>query len=133
MDNALVRILFSAHASKERDETFEWLRQTPGAVLITPLVKERVSINEIRAGVVADHVVSYEVARQIIGRYIRKKDGDNVAEIAWFIDRQHPRLKKNSLNLFKSLKKIRGYTFYHPCHIPGDLTLSKRYDEVIAR
>ena len=129
----LVRILFSVHASKERDETFDWLRKTPGAVLITPLVKEGVSINEIKAGVVADHVVSYEVARQIIGRYIRKKkEGTNTAEIVWFIDRQHPRLRHNSLKLFDELKRIRGYTFYHPCCNPGDLTLATRYEEVDA-
>jgi superfamily II DNA or RNA helicase len=108
----LVRILFSNHDSKERDETFEWLKTTPGAVLITPLVKEGVSINEIRGGIVADHVVSHELMSQIIGRFIRqKKTGKNECEIVMFLDRQHPRLQKNGLALVEQLEKIRGYDF----------------------
>lgn len=108
----LVRILFSNHDSKERDATFEWLKTTPGAVLITPLVKEGVSINEIRGGIVADHVVSHELMSQIIGRFIRqKKTGKNECEIVMFLDRQHPRLQRNGLALVEQLEKIRGYDF----------------------
>jgi len=134
VDPKLVKILFSVHQSKERDETFDWLRLTPGAVLISPLVKEGVSINEIKAGVIADHVVSKDVARQIIGRYIRKKrDGANEAEIVWFIDRQHPRLARNSTQLFTELEKIRGYTYYHPCHHPSGLASATCYEAVAVK
>ena len=117
-----VRSLFSEHSPKQRDECFEWLRKNKGVVLISPLVKEGVSINEVQSGVIADHVVSYEVCNQLIGRFIRKKTadiGENKAEIVLFIDRQHPRLKKNSLSLVKSLMDIRGYAFKWPCLEPG--------------
>lgn len=107
-----VRVLFSDHSTKERDETFEWLRKTPGAILVSPLVKEGVSINELRAGIIADHVVSWEVASQMIGRFVRKKfTGENTAKIVMILDRQHPRLRRNGMALIESLEKIRGYTF----------------------
>ena len=125
----LVRILFSTHDSKERDETFEWLKKTPGAVLITPLVKEGVSINEIRGGIVADHVVSHELMSQIIGRFIRqKKTGKNECEIVMFIDRQHPRLKKNGLALLEKLEKIRGYEYVFPVLGPDTKDKGTRYE-----
>jgi superfamily II DNA or RNA helicase len=47
----MVRILFSRDSSNQRDECFEWLKKTPGAVLVSSVVKEGVSINEINAGV----------------------------------------------------------------------------------
>jgi superfamily II DNA or RNA helicase len=125
----LVKILFSTHDSKERDETFEWLKKTPGAVLITPLVKEGVSINEIRGGIVADHVVSHELMSQIIGRFIRqKKTGKNECEIVMFIDRQHPRLKKNGLALLEKLEKIRGYEYVFPVLGPDTKDKGTRYE-----
>jgi len=83
-----VRILVGDDSPVERDEAFEWFKATPGALLITPLVKEGVSINEIRAMIVADHVADYEVARQIIGRAMRPKKGDdNRAHVVWFWDK----------------------------------------------
>lgn len=130
IDQDKVKVLFSKHTAAERDETFDWLRHTPGAVLITPLVKEGVSINEIRAGIIADHVVGWEVANQIIGRFLRKKDTDNHADIMWFIDRMHPRMMRNSMQLFKSLEKIKGYTYYYPCTTPESMTSATRYDAV---
>ena len=50
----LVDILFGQDTPATRDDRFNWFRNTPGAVLVTPLVKEGVSINEIQAGVIAD-------------------------------------------------------------------------------
>lgn len=121
VDPKLVRILFSTHDSKERDETFEWLKSTPGAVLISPLVKEGISIPELKAGIIADHVVSHELMSQIIGRFIRKKlAGPNESEIVMFIDRQHPRLRKNGTALLEQLEKIRGYTFVTGVLTPDD-------------
>jgi superfamily II DNA or RNA helicase len=117
-DENKVRILFSDHTTKQRNETFEWFKSTPGSVLITPLVKIGVSINEIRAGIIADHVVSWEVANQLLGRVVRKKSGTNEAHVVFFVDRQHPRLRSNSLELLRSLGKIKGYTFYWPCNTP---------------
>lgn len=130
LDKDKVKVLFSKHTTAERDATFDWLRSTPGAVLITPLVKEGVSINEIRAGIVADHVVGWEVANQIIGRFLRKKNDDNQASIVWFIDRMHPKMEHNSIQLFKALEKIRGYTYYHPCASPDTMALATRYEAV---
>jgi superfamily II DNA or RNA helicase len=127
-DPAKVFLLLGEATTKERDETFEAYKKTPGAVLISPLVKEGVSINEIKAGVIADYVVSWEVARQLIGRFTRKKESENYAEIVWFIDRQHPVYRRNSLKLFDKLASIRGYTFYHPCQGPSSIPEAKRYE-----
>src|SRR5208337_1505742 len=55
-----VQILLGDHTSKERDTAFDWFRHTPGGVLISPLVQEGVSINEIRGGVIADAVADWE-------------------------------------------------------------------------
>jgi len=118
-----VEILFGTASSAQRDKMFEWFRETPGAILISPLVKEGVSINEIRAGVVADNVADWEVANQITGRFMRKKldDGPNEAEIVWFVDRQHPNLRRNSIKIMERLEKIAGYNFYHPLGGPETL------------
>lgn len=118
----LVRSLFSDHTTKERDKTFSWLRATPGAVLITPLVKEGVSLPELRAGVIADPVAGWEYARQLIGRFIRRKDHDNRAHIVWFIDRQYRPYARNGLELFRHLEAERAYTFFYPCRLPGEKT-----------
>jgi superfamily II DNA or RNA helicase len=127
----LVRVLFSAHNSKERDATFEWLRKTPGAVLISPLAKEGVSINELRGGIVADHVVSHELMSQIVGRFIRKKHtGKNECEVVLFIDRQHPRLRSNSLQLIEQLEKIRGYDFVTGVLGPGTKPQGKLHESL---
>lgn len=119
----LVEILFGWATSKQRDDMFDWFRQTPGSVLITPLVKEGVSINEIRAGVVADNVADWEVANQITGRFIRKKldGGPNEAEIVWIIDRQHPNFRQNNVKVFQHLDRIHGYNFYHPVAGPDTI------------
>lgn len=115
LPHELVRVLIGDDSPKERDAAFAWLKQTPGAVLVTPLVKEGVSINEIRAGIVADYVSDWEVANQIIGRFIRQKfEGDNIAEITWFCDQQHPVLQRGCEKLFTNLKRFEQYTFYRP-------------------
>lgn len=118
---ALVDILFGQDTPATRDNRFEWFRSTPGAVLVTPLVKEGVSINEIQAGVIADYVSDWEVANQIIGRFLRKKIGpDNRAHITWFRDRQHPVLRRGCNSVFQQLEKIKGYTFYDPAPTPEE-------------
>lgn len=114
-----VRILIGDDSPNERDDAFEWFKATPGAVLITPLVKEGVSINEIKAMVVADHVADYEVARQIIGRAMRpKKTGDNRAHVVWFWDKQHTVLRRGCAKIFNYLERVEGFEFYHPCAGP---------------
>lgn len=125
-----VRMLFGYDSSAERDATFQWLKETPGAVLVTPLIKEGVSINEIRAGVVADLVADWEVANQIIGRFVRKKAGkvENVAHLVWFVDRQHPSYEKNCLNLLEKLQSVKGYAYHWPLHHPADIEKSTVYD-----
>ena len=111
-----VRALYGEASTPQRNEAFAWFKRTKGAVLVTPLIKEGVSINEIKAGVIADPVADWEVAKQIIGRFMRKKlHGDeNVCHITWFIDSQHPRYFKNVTDLMGRLEKIEGFTFYHP-------------------
>lgn len=115
----LVGILVGKDTSKARDECFDWFRKTPGSILITPLVKEGVSINEIRAGVIADYVADPEVGNQLVGRFIRQKlTGENRAEITWFRDRQHPVLRRGSNHVFQWLAQVEGYQFYDPA--PAD-------------
>lgn len=117
----LVDILFGVDTPATRDSRFEWFRNTSGAVLVTPLVKEGVSINEIQAGVVADYVSDWEVANQIVGRFLRKKIGpDNRAHITVFRDRQHPVLRRGCNSVFQQLEKIKGYTFYDPAPTPEE-------------
>jgi superfamily II DNA or RNA helicase len=130
IDPKLVRILFSEHTSSERDDTFDWFRETPGSVLISPLVKEGVSINQINAGIIADYVGSLDVAKQLIGRFIRKKpEGEeNSAEVVWFMDRQVPTFRRGCMNLFRDLQQIRGYEFYHPVIEPGSQDMALRYE-----
>lgn len=114
-----VRILFSEHSTKERDDAFDWLRRTPGCVLISSVVKEGVSVNEIRAGIIADYVASFELLNQMIGRVIRRKEtGDNAAKITVFIERQHPTYFKGSMSVIQGLEKIRAYEFRYPCLEP---------------
>ena len=90
-------------------------------MLVTPLVKEGVSINSIRAIIVADVVADWEVANQIIGRGVRRKDEDNKCEIVWFVDRQHPRYVKNAIQVMEKLQSIPGFVYYHPCSTPDAL------------
>ena len=117
-----VRSLISDHTSKERDEVFDWLIHSKGGVLISPLVKEGVSMPELRAGIVADVVADADLARQIIGRFIRKKvGGDNTAELVWFLDRQYKSARAGGMRVFKALEQIRGYTFRYPCQGPSCL------------
>jgi superfamily II DNA or RNA helicase len=116
------KVLTGMSTSKERDETFEWLVNTTGSILISPIVKEGVSLPELRAGIVADPVASPDLARQIIGRFIRtKKTGSNEAEVVMFIDRQYKSARYNSMALIKQLEKIRGYSFYYPCQGPDKI------------
>jgi superfamily II DNA or RNA helicase len=114
IDPDLVDVLIGEHTPTQRNKCFAWFKETPGAILITPLVKEGVSINEIRAGVVCDYVADFEVANQIIGRFLRQKDTDNTAEIVWFNDYQHPIYRKGCRGLFHTLQRVytkQGYRF----------------------
>lgn len=110
----LVRICYGWATSKQRDMAFEWFRNTPGGVLITPLVKEGVSINEIRAGVIADYVGDIETANQIVGRFMRKKDTNNFAEITWFADDQHAALRRGSRRIIRDFKAQYQYPVTDP-------------------
>lgn len=114
-----VRILIGNDSPAVRDETFQWLKQTPGSVLVSPLVKEGVSINEIRGMIVADQVADYEVARQIIGRAMRPKKSDNVCHVVWFWDKQHPVLRKGCTEVLSRLERTEGFKFVHPCSDPA--------------
>lgn len=125
-----VRILLGEHTPKQRDECFDWFRHTPGGVLISPLVQEGVSINEIRAGVIADYVGDWERANQIIGRFIRKKKTDNEAHITWIFDNQHDVLRRGCKRVFDKLFNIRGYTFVHPLLGPDTISQAKVYENL---
>ena len=121
-----LRLLFSDHSPKERDATFKWFKETPGAILISSIVKEGVNIPEIGAGVIADYVASEDLLNQIIGRMIRRKpEGDNVGKIVVFIENQHPRYKSSSMKLLKKMEKRRGYTFFYPCSTPDKLNMAE--------
>jgi superfamily II DNA or RNA helicase len=124
----LVKVLYSEHTSRERDEAFGWLQATPGAILISSLVKEGVSLPAIRGGVVADYVAGWEPMRQVIGRFIRKKSSDNYACVTTFVERQHPKLVTKSIQMLDKLSKTRGFTFYHPVSTPESLPQAARFD-----
>jgi superfamily II DNA or RNA helicase len=127
----MVQVLFSDHTSKQRDEAFDWFKSTPGSVLISPLVKEGVSINEIKAGIISDYITGAEAFGQILGRFIRKKkEGDNTAFITAFLDVQHPSLRKGSRAMFSRLFNIRGYTFAYPCLGPSTIASAKVYERL---
>jgi superfamily II DNA or RNA helicase len=117
-----VRILtgYEKDSPEQRDAMFAWFKATPGAVLITPLIKEGVSINEIAAMVVADHVADHEVAKQIIGRAMRPKK-DNRAHVVWFWDRQNKVLSTGCRNLLEFLEVTAGFSYYHPVYEPEDV------------
>lgn len=106
-----VKVLYSIHSPKERDETFAWMKETPGSVLISPLVKIGVSINAIKAGVVADFVSDWEFLNQLVGRFLRKKfDGSpNEAEITVFNDTQCSSYASTCNRLYTKMKTIEGY------------------------
>ena len=108
-----LRILYGHDTLEQRDDTFEWLRNTPGAVLATPLVKVGTSINEIDAGIVADYVADPELANQFVGRFIRKKfhKTANSCEIVWFVENQHKAYARGSAAVIEWLKGIEGYDF----------------------
>lgn len=110
IDPNLVEICLGETSSARRDEIFEWFRTTPGSVLITPLAKEGVSINEIRAGVVADYVGDIETANQILGRFMRPKPTPpNVAQIVWFQDGQHRALRTGSKRILYQFESVYVY------------------------
>lgn len=120
IDSGKVMTLVGEDSPSRRNKVFAWFKRTEGAILITPLVKEGVSINEIEAGVVADYIGDWEYANQIIGRFLRKKE-DNSVEIAWFIDRQQKRFESGCLKMFKKLKEVKGYLYYWPVINPDDI------------
>ena len=130
VDPEIVRVLMGEDGKSKRDHTFDWFKRTPGAVLITPLVKEGVSINEIEAGVIADYVGDPEYANQIVGRFLRKKEGDNKAEIVWFVDRQQRRFKTGCQAMLKKLsKQAKGaFVFYYPVVHPQDVQAATVFD-----
>ena len=122
-----VRILtgYEKDSPEQRDAMFEWFKTTPGAVLVTPLIKEGVSINQIRAMVVADFVADPEVARQIFGRAMRPKKKDNRAHVVWFWDRQSKIYSQGCRNLLDELEVTEGFSYYHPCLLPEDVFEAK--------
>lgn len=124
-----VKILVGEASPAERDSMFEWFKTTPGAVLISPLIREGISINEIRCVIVADHVSDPEVARQIIGRAMRpKRSNDNRAHVVMFWDKQHPVLRRGCVRVFNQLERVEGFQFYHPCAGPETVfTVSGAY------
>lgn len=128
VDPDLVVTMVGVDAGGKRDKIINWFKRTKGAVLISPLIQEGVSINEIEAGIVADYVADYERAKQIIGRFIRKKEVDNYAEIVWFIDRQQKRFEKGCLRLFKDLNSEKSHYYYWPLVHPEDLQTAVGYD-----
>lgn len=109
----LVRPLIGGSSSAERDKAFAWFKQTPGAVLVASIIKEGISINEIKAGVIADPVADWELAKQIVGRFMRQK-ADNTCYLTWFVDNQHPKYLRNARDVMEKLEGIEGFTFYHP-------------------
>jgi len=119
LEKDTVNILVGDDSPARRDAIFDWFKATPGCCLVTPLIKEGVSIHEIRAMIVADHVADFEVARQIIGRAMRPKQGeDNRARVIWFWDKQHPVLRKGCAQVLNRLERVEGYKFFHPCAGP---------------
>jgi len=127
-DPDLVRTLTGEDSVGTKNKTFEWFKKTKGAILITSLVKEGVSINEIEAGVVADYIGDAEFANQIVGRFLRrKKEGENVTEIAWFLDRQQRRFERGCKSVIQRLSEAeKGFIFYHPLVHPSDLSSEPR-------
>jgi superfamily II DNA or RNA helicase len=132
VDPDLVRVLMGEDSKSKRDHTFDWFKQTPGAVLISPLLKEGVSINELEAGVIADYVADHEAMNQYVGRFIRKKEGENKAEIVIFLDRQQKRFKTGCQEMLKKLsKQAKGaFVFYYPVIHPQDIKNAKIFDAV---
>jgi superfamily II DNA or RNA helicase len=124
-----VHFLIGDDSAGEKDRhLLDWFKNTPGAVLVSSIVKEGVSINEIEAGVIADHIVDHEVARQVIGRFVRKKEGDNQVYLTWFYDVQHPHYASNCRRLFSKLHEIEGYTYYYPVTTPDTIQRAKKRD-----
>ena len=128
VDPNLVKVLTADSTGKEKDRTFEWIKRTPGGVLISSLVKEGVSINELRAGIIADVVADHEVGNQIIGRFLRRKAQDNEAEIVWFFDRQNASLRRACQRFFRNIQQIKGYYYVYPLVHPGDIEHARTYD-----
>lgn len=117
-----VRSLISDHTPRERDEAFAWLSDGIGNVLVSPLMKEGVSMPELRGGIVADTVTSVDLARQIAGRFMRKKTGgDNVAHLVWFNDTQMRSTRYGCKKVVAQLKATRAMRFCHPCAGPTSL------------
>jgi superfamily II DNA or RNA helicase len=130
VDPDLVQVLVGEDSKSKRDRTFDWFKATPGAVLISPLLKEGVSINELEAGVIADFVADSEVMNQLVGRFLRKKEDENVAELVLFVDRQQRRFKVGCQTMLKKLsKQSKGaFVFYYPVVHPQDIEASKIFD-----
>ena len=114
VDPDLVDICFGSATPKQRDTIFERFKSGKGRVLITPLVKEGVSINEIKAGVIADYVGDIETANQIVGRFMRRKETENWAEIVWFAEDHHRTLRRGSRRILQQLEHLYKYPVHSP-------------------
>lgn len=81
---------------------------TDGSVKVliaTSIFDEGVSVNNIRALIMAGSTKSLRLVLQRTGRSLRKKTTDNTALIFDFIDRNHPILRRHSeerLNIYKN-------------------------------
>jgi superfamily II DNA or RNA helicase len=118
-----VQMLTGESSPKDRDETFHWLKTKPGAVLVGSIMREGVSIPELRAGIVADAIIGPDSARQVIGRMMRKKtSGDNHAHVVLFHDLQVKSLRSGGRRLLEELETLRGYRFCK-CSSPEHLGL----------
>lgn len=118
-----LQVLMGDATTAQRDATFEWFKHTPGAVLLSPLVKVGVSINEIKAGVIADHVVDHEVFNQIVGRFIRKKKDTDLAHVVMFDDAQQTGMRANSKELIRWAESADGYEVHR--HFSVEAVLRK--------
>jgi len=116
-----VRSLTSDDSTATRNKTFKWFEENKGSILVSSIVKVGVSLNFINAGVLLDYTGGWELANQIVGRFIRKKELDNTAHITMFLERQHPTLFQGSFQVYEKLRKIRGYRYVHPVVHPSDI------------
>lgn len=78
---------------------------TVKVLIATSIFDEGVSVNNIRALIMAGSTKSLRLVLQRTGRSLRKKSTDNTALIFDFVDRNHPILRKHSedrLNIYKN-------------------------------
>lgn len=92
--------------SETRQQAIKGMTDGSVKVLIaTSIFDEGVSVNNIRALIMAGSTKSLRLVLQRTGRSLRKKTTDNTALIFDFIDRNHPILRRHSeerLNIYKN-------------------------------